>query len=230
MTIGKILRAIKRAHLHRLALMTVVSGLSVGAPALVSAGSLTATVTDANGLLLEHAIVSLLGNAPETAPQGTQANIDQRSRRFAPTVLPIQTGTTVSFPNTDDVRHHVYSFSQPNSFELKLYHGEPSNKVLFDAPGIVVLGCNIHDGMVGYLMVVDTPWFGTTAANGKTRIENLSAGKHILQVWHPDLGGRVVKKALKIGEGDSSVAISLKTPTSLRNEEATSPLQALFED
>lgn len=229
MTIGKALCTLMRTPVRGISLMMGLSILSMAASTTFAA-SLTAKVTDANGLVLEHAIVSLLGAEPLAAPAGTRTSVDQRSRRFAPTVLPIQTGTSVSFPNTDDVRHHVYSFSHPNAFELKLYHGEPSKPVLFDEPGIVVLGCNIHDGMIGYLMVLDTPWYGKTADNGMTRIDELAAGRYTLQVWHPDLGMRLIQKTLKLGKGDSSVAISLDTLDSTPKKQTTSPLQALFED
>ncbi len=88
--------------------------------------------------------------------------MDQVNRQFSPYVLAIQTGTRVLFANNDSVAHQVYSFSPPKHFELALYHGKPREPVLFDRPGIVTVGCNIHDNMVGYLYITDAPWFGTT--------------------------------------------------------------------
>jgi len=215
-----------------LAKAVLCAGLFIGslATSTANAGTLTASITDARGLALEHAIVSLLGKNSGKALAGTKTHVDQKSRRFAPTVLPIQTGTEVSFPNTDDVRHHVYSFSQPNAFELKLYHGEASRPILFDEPGIVVLGCNIHDGMVGYLMVVDTPLFAKTTASGEAQVADVPPGKYTIQIWHPDLGMDVVKKSVKIGSGNSSIAVSLKTTSSTFVDRESSPLQSLFDD
>ena len=135
--------------------------------------------------------------------------MDQRARQFAPTVVPIQAGTDVLFPNSDDVRHHVYSFSYPNAFELKLYHGEPSEPVRFDDAGIVVLGCNIHDGMIGYLQVVDTPWFATSPASGTARIANAPVGAYTLRVWHPDLGTRYLNRPVTLGSGTTRLVVTL---------------------
>jgi plastocyanin len=92
----------------------------------------------------------------------------QQKKQFVPEVLVVPVGSEVRFPNHDTVRHHVYSFSPAKKFELKLYTGTPANPVLFDRPGVVVLGCNIHDQMVGWILVVDTPYYAQTlAATGK---------------------------------------------------------------
>lgn len=162
------------------------------------AASVEVRIEDRAGQPLEHAVISLHDGVSRRAPAGTRATIDQRARRFDPTVVPIQAGTDVAFPNSDDVRHHVYSFSHPNAFELKLYHGEPSRPVRFDEPGIVVLGCNIHDGMVGYLHVVDTPLFAKSTVAGTARIDGAPEGEHTLQVWHPDLGTRYLRRPIAL--------------------------------
>jgi hypothetical protein len=100
-------------------------------------------------------------------------------------VKAVRTGTAVRFPNRDDVRHHVYSFSPAKKFELPLYKGVPAEPVVFDRPGLVVLGCNIHDWMIGWVYVLDTPHFGTTGKDGAVRIAGLPAGEYELQVFHP---------------------------------------------
>ncbi len=195
------------------------------------ASSLLVTVTDAQGQRLEHAVISVHGDKPIPAASGTRAVMDQRARQFAPTVLPIQQGTEVSFPNTDDVRHHVYSFSFPNNFELKLYHGEASTPVRFEHAGIVALGCNIHDGMVGFLQVVDTPWFSKTGNDGMAALDGVPSGNYTLQVWHPDLGVKYVREPLTLTNGHQSKTIALQTEQVRRTEKRTvSPLQSLFED
>lgn len=195
------------------------------------ASSLFVTVTDASGQRLEHAVVSVHGRKPQIAEDGAIAIMDQRSRQFAPTVLPIQQGTKVSFPNSDDVRHHVYSFSFPNNFELKLYHGERNQPISFDHAGVVVLGCNIHDGMIGYLQVVDTPWFARTEHDGLASIDQVPSGDYTLQVWHPDLGMSYERQPLMLVEGHQAITVqlpALKSSPSLKPQK--SPLQALFDD
>jgi hypothetical protein len=93
----------------------------------------------------------------------------------------------VSFPNSDDIHHDVYSFSAPKPFELPLYKGTPTQPLIFDKPGVVVLGCNIHDWMLGYIDVVPTPWFVKSDASGQAELTGVPAGKYRLVLWHPDL-------------------------------------------
>ena len=119
-----------------------------------------------------------------TSGKRPQAVIDQIKRRFVPLVSVVQAGTAVSFPNRDNIEHDVYSFSPAKRFELHLYHGIPARPVVFDKPGLVVMGCNIHDQMIAYLLVVDTPWFAKTDAQGQASIENVRDGAYRLTVWH----------------------------------------------
>lgn len=164
----------------------VVLGAAVAlcAPA-VSAAELRVNVGDASGRALDDAVVALLPQgAPPPLPAGARAVIEQRARQFHPRVTVVQTGTAVQFPNHDTVRHHVYSFSPIKPFEIKLYVGTPAQPVVFDKPGTAVLGCNIHDNMVAWVHVVDTPWFALTR-DGVARISDAPAGAYQLQVWHP---------------------------------------------
>jgi hypothetical protein len=104
-------------------------------------------------------------------------------------VKPVLVGSTVAFPNRDSVRHHVYSFSPAKRFELPLYAGMPSQPVLFDKAGVVVLGCNIHDWMVGYVYVSESPWFAKTGADGSTVIAELPPRRYVVRVWHAQQEG-----------------------------------------
>jgi hypothetical protein len=97
----------------------------------------------------------------------------------------LQTGTVASFPNRDPILHHVYSFSPPKTFEIKLYTGKSPSSVTFDKPGIVTLGCNIHDWMIAYVLVVSTPWFGKTDAAGIVKLRDLPGGSYAVHAWHP---------------------------------------------
>lgn len=111
----------------------------------------------------------------------------QQNISFNPHVLIVPVGATVSFPNRDRVRHHVYSFSKPKKFDLKLYGRDETRSETFDTPGIVALGCNIHDTMSGFVVVVDTPYAMQTDASGHVHIADVPAGGATVSVWHPSI-------------------------------------------
>jgi len=115
----------------------------------------------------------------------SQASIEQRDREFVPYLSIVQKGAAVRFPNRDMLKHHVYSFSPAKTFEIKLYAGQPAKPVIFDKAGEVALGCNIHDWMEAHVLVVESPWFGKTGADGIARIAQVPAGSYRLRVWHP---------------------------------------------
>jgi plastocyanin len=156
------------------------------APLLAHAAALQAVVLDERGKPVEDAVVYVAGPA-RPAAAGATATMDQVQQEFVPHVLPVAVGTPVRFPNRDNIQHHVYSFSAPKKFELPLYTGTPASPVLFDRPGAVVLGCNIHDWMVGYIFIVPGGAFAKTGADGRARLDSLADGPHELRVWHPRL-------------------------------------------
>ena len=150
------------------------------------AGTLEVAVADGDGKPIEHVAVyaSQIGGSRLPVRAAT-ATMDQHDERFVPHILVVQTGTSVLFPNNDDVSHHVYSFSPTKSFELGLYKGQVHPPIVFDEPGIVVLGCNIHDGMLGYIRVVDTPYFVLTNEEGIAVVEGVPDGAYDVEVWTP---------------------------------------------
>jgi len=151
-----------------------------------SAATLEVLMQQADGSPVADAVVTLQG--PAGAPAAVlKADMDQRGQRFAPHVLAVHTGTQVRFPNSDNIRHQVYSFSTAKRFELRLYEGTPADPLLFDKPGVVVLGCNIHDWMLGYIYVTDDPHFAVSNAQGKVRLEQLPPGDYHATLWHPQL-------------------------------------------
>jgi plastocyanin len=164
--------------------------LSLGAvllvPLLAQAAAIEAVVLDDRGKPVGDAVVYIAGPA-RAAAAGATASMDQVQQEFVPYVLPVAVGTPVRFPNRDNIQHHVYSFSAPKKFELPLYTGTPASPVLFDRPGAVVLGCNIHDWMVGHIFVVPGGAFARTGADGRARLDSLSDGPHEVRVWHPRL-------------------------------------------
>ena len=131
---------------------------------------------------LADAIASLHAPAAPRA-SGATAEIEQRNSTFVPGVIGIQAGTRVSFPNSDNTLHHVYSFSPAKRFELPLYSGKRADPVLFDKSGVVTLGCNIHDWMVAHVVVLDTPWHGRTGVDGSVRLQ-APPGDYVLRIWH----------------------------------------------
>ena len=162
-------------------------------PFAVLAGEVHALVRDTAGKAIADAVVVALPatkTGASTAAATATILVDQINKEFVPYVLPVRVGTTVNFPNKDKIRHHVYSFSPAKSFELPLYIGKPAAPVLFDKAGPVTLGCNIHDWMIAYVYVSESPYFAKTGADGKATLSDLPAGNYTLRVWHPRLEGK----------------------------------------
>ncbi len=177
-----------------------------------SAGSLRVQVLDSAGKPLEGAVVSLVSDAARRAVRPLpEQEISQENKQFVPAVRVVTVGTLVRFPNRDSVRHHVYSFSPAKKFEIKLYAGTPAAPVLFDQPGVAVLGCNIHDQMVGWVVVLDTPYFAQTDAQGQALLEGMPAGAHQLRAWHARLPVDVTppQQAIALTEGYSTATVRL---------------------
>ncbi len=172
--------------------------LLCAASGLTQAADLRVTVSDGSNRPVADAIVYATALNPP-APVEHKASIDQVNRRFVPRVSVIQTGTAVTFPNSDNIRHSVYSFSRPRTFTLKLYAGTPASPVVFDQPGIVVLGCNIHDTMVAWVLVVDTTFFARTAADGSASLSGLPPGDYLLRAWNNSMSDEQPGEPLHVG-------------------------------
>ena len=178
----------------------------------IHAAELSLDVLDATGAPIENAVVYA---EPEikVPPSEETAMIEQRGRQFNPLVTVVQTGTDIKFPNFDSVRHHVYSFSPAKTFELKLYSGVPSTPIKFDKAGTVVLGCNIHDFMLAFIQVVDTPYFAKTNKLGKATLHDLPNGNYTLKAWHYALAKEkdIYEKAMVVkGSQTATVNLTLK--------------------
>ncbi|RZU47570.1 hypothetical protein EV700_0534 [Fluviicoccus keumensis] len=152
----------------------------------VLAAEWSVRVLTADGQPLPDAVVWVSPGAPPLSP--APSVMDQIDKRFKPFVLPVQAGTQVDFPNSDSINHHVYSFSPAKRFELKLFPGSHNaHTVLFDKPGLVTLGCNIHDWMLAYILVLPTSSFGQTNAEGEVRLSAPDSAAKEISVWHPRL-------------------------------------------
>lgn len=193
--------------MHMCRLLACIAVLLAGRVA--GAGTVQVQVQDGTGKALADAVVFLESReARALAKPLTGAEMAQKAKQFDPAVLVVTAGTAVAFPNRDTVRHHVYSFSPNKTFELKLYSGVPANPVVFDKTGIAVLGCNIHDAMAGWVVVVDTPYFGRSSPNGAVSLPQVPPGNYRLRVWHPALpvGAPAADQALVVTAADQLVS------------------------
>jgi plastocyanin len=159
------------------------------------AGSLDVMVKDDKGAPVSNAVVYAKEKAATSERAKSRAIIDQRNKQFIPYLTALQVGTSVFFPNNDNIRHHVYSLSPAKKFELPLYAGVPAEPVTFDKEGFVTLGCNIHDWMIAYVAVLGTPYFQITGSEGRALLKNLPPGQYTVEVWHPSLKGAPEKFA-----------------------------------
>ncbi|MBV8625172.1 MAG: methylamine utilization protein [Herbaspirillum sp.] len=189
----------------------LASLLATTLPAMQAQAALAVQVLDAAGQPVPNAVVYAEPATPLPAPTKLrQVEIEQKNKTFFPLVTVVQTGTPILFPNHDTVRHHVYSFSPAKTFELKLYSGVPGSPVLFDKAGTVVLGCNIHDEMVAYVQVVNTPYFGVTDRSGTAHLDGMGNGKYTLKAWYFRMGPNeaAVEQPLQL-QGEARAAIKL---------------------
>jgi plastocyanin len=168
-----------------LKILIAAAALAAALPCL--AAHLNISVKNQKGEPVKDAVVYADVTGQDNVISNGHATIDQIDEEFVPQVKPIMQGTTISFPNQDNIRHHVYSFSLPKTFEIPLYLGTPRSPILFDKPGVVVLGCNIHDWMYSYVFVSNTPFYALTDADGKAAIDNLPAAEIDVRVWHSEL-------------------------------------------
>lgn len=152
-----------------------------------TAAGVDVQVTGPGGHPVADAVVTLSRAGEPRAPIRFPwpYEVRQQDISFQPHVLIVPVGASVSFPNMDSVRHHVYSFSAIKRFQLKLYGREQARSVVFDKPGVAAIGCNIHDSMAGFVVVVATPYAAKTDAAGHARIADVPAGRATLTVWSP---------------------------------------------
>lgn len=184
----------------------LMAALIAGISGASFAGPLSVEVTDDDGRVLANAVVSLSPTFQLSQPlqELNRAEMRQENTLFAPFVLPVRTGTRVSFPNFDEARHHVYSFSKARTFELRLYGKDETNAIEFDQAGVVALGCNIHDNMLAYIYVTDAPIYGTTDEQGRADFPNLENGDYQITVWHPGVRKNGAPEPVNLTIGDTN--------------------------
>lgn len=196
---------------HVRVLCAVIFGLLL--TTVAHAGDLTVSVRDSAGRPVANAVATLY--PASGVPRGPirfawPLRMSQQNIAFDPEVLIVPVGGTVSFPNLDRVRHQVYSFSRGNRFELPLYSRGEAPAHTFSAAGVAALGCNIHDEMLAWIKVVDTPWAAKTDASGDLTLRGAPAGAATLKVWHPRLAGRgnEVSQAVTLTAGSTSRTVT----------------------
>ncbi|NOS74245.1 MAG: hypothetical protein HOP36_06860 [Methyloglobulus sp.] len=196
----------------------------------LQAAELGVVVTDKDGKAILDVVVMAMpteGQTKANKPQKTVV-IDQVDKEFVNHVTVIPIDTPVLFPNNDNIRHHVYSFSASKQFELPLYKDTPAKPVTFDKLGVVTLGCNIHDWMVAYIYVTDAPYFSTTNKEGKAQLPNLPAGEYTFRIWHPrmELTEQATQQTAVIkNSGETTLSWQLALKPDLRSRRAPLPIQ-----
>jgi plastocyanin len=185
---------------------------ALGSAAPIAAAPLTVRVTDAAGKPVANSVVTFrsAGAAARPMPVGKAYTVSQKDLKFHPFVLVVPVGATVSFPNLDPTKHHVYSFSAAKRFELKLFARDQSRSVRFDKPGVVALGCNIHDKMSAFIVVADSAWTAPTDAQGRVHFADVPAAAGTLSVWHPYLRAPGGTMSRSHGPKESSVSFSVR--------------------
>jgi len=191
-------------------LRPVVSFAALVAATAAQARDVTVTVTDAQGRPVENAVVLVDGPGAPAASAG-RFRVDQKDMAFHPDVLVVPVGSRIDFTNLDPVRHHVYSFSPGNKFELKLFGEGEARSVVLGKAGVVAVGCNIHDTMQAFIHVVDTPYAGRSGSNGRVVLKAVPASARTVRVWHPRLRapGNELKVSIDPGR-DVALPVTVK--------------------
>lgn len=171
---------------------------------------LRVVVRDAKGEAVADAVVSLhaLDASAPPPPAAGPVEIAQKDQEFLPYVTAVRAGSEVVFPNLDTVQHHIYSLSKAKRFEKPLYAPGMHESVVFEQPGIVTLGCNIHDWMLAYVVVLPTPYFAKSDATGSLQL-TVPAGRYRIEAWHPRLAAPDVREA-SLGPGAPPLEFTLK--------------------
>ena len=195
-----------------------IACLALAAASPAVAADFAVTVRDQQGRALQDAVVIVrpVSGGRSAAPIrfAWPMVVSQRNIAFDPYLLIVPVGSEVSFSNRDKVRHHVYSFSAAKRFEIKLFGRQEAPQVVFDKPGPVALGCNIHDQMIAYIYVTDSPFTAKTAAGGEAVVKGLPAGAATLTIWRPDLQSRKpIAQTVNVTDGGrTTIAVALRPP------------------
>jgi len=183
---------------------------------LSHANSIKVSVVDEKKNPVEFAVIYIKETLPKVS--GHSVVIDQVDKEFIPYVTVVQRGSAINFPNNDEIRHQVYSFSKSKQFELPLYSGNPSSPVVFDKNGVIAMACNIHDWMKAYIYVVDTNKFTISDKAGQAVLSNLAKGQYEVVVWHPKAkeSEQLNAQQIDIGDGEQKLVFIVAQKTQFK--------------
>lgn len=205
----------------RLIAAIITIGAACAPVAFGAAASIRVEIKDPKGAPIADAVASLvpLDAAPTLTPPAEPVVVTQSGEEFDPFVTAIMVGTRILFPNEDKVQHHVFSQSKAKRFEIPLYRkGSAETPVLFDQPGVVALGCNIHDWMLAYVVVLPTPYFAKSGTDGLVPLASVPPGRYRLDVWHPRIAAMVTRD-VTVGASDQAtqvISVMLKPDRRIR--------------
>ncbi|HSC11127.1 MAG TPA: methylamine utilization protein [Rhodanobacteraceae bacterium] len=168
---------------------TAVAGMCLSSAPAYAAG-VGVRISDTRGHAVADAVVTIApqsGASVAPAPPAATRVIDQKNETFIPYIEVFRPGDKVVFHNSDNTRHHAYSFAPAGQFEFVLAPGESSAPLQLDKLGVIAVGCNIHDQMITYLYVTDTPLVAHSGGDGIAQLSNLPKGDYAVRVWHPQL-------------------------------------------
>jgi plastocyanin len=169
-------------------------GMALSLPMLAAAAQLNVQVLSVSTEPVSDVIVYLditadtTANTPQSAaPAARSVDVLQHDKRFVPYVSVIQRNDKVVFRNSDDITHQIYSATGPAHFAFQLRAGESHTVTEFAQAGVVAMGCNIHDWMSGYILVINSALFTSSAKDGWARFADLPAGDYRVSIWHPQM-------------------------------------------
>lgn len=191
---------------------------------LLASASLAADVnlsfTDGDGAHVQDVVATLSASngQNEPVPAPVEVVVNQYRQSFDPLVTTVPVNSGVRFRNSDSFAHHVYSFSKAKAFEHRQPTRGVSDPEVLDKPGLIALGCNIHDHMLAYIYVSDTPFYGLSDKDGAVQLQDVPDGDYVLTIWHPRLKGKTIEKTVTVtGETmDLRETLDLKPPRKVK--------------
>ncbi len=197
-------------------IIRVILALAFCASTPVWAATVDVNITGSDGRPAAFAVAELFPIESSAAiPQShlpAEAIIEQRNETFIPLVTIIRRGGHVVFTNSDHTMHQVYSFSTIKQFAFEIDRGQKSAPMVFDQPGVAAIGCNIHDQMVTFVYVADTPWAVPTDTKGHAEIDQVPPGNYRVSVWDPQLMPGYHPEAASLKVTDNGAKFSLSIP------------------
>lgn len=191
--------------------------------------TLTVDVLNESGdeIAVTQVVVALHASEASTLRKNNSVvrQIEQTNSQFKPFISAVQVGSSIKFPNRDSFAHHVYSFSEPAKFQSELYSQQESHEIEVSKPGVIVVGCNIHDWMLAYVYVVDTPNFAQPK-NNQVQFESIEDGEYSVSIWHPSMTSPIIS-TVEIASASKTVQLRVNLK---RIEQIQPPSHSFHED